>query len=70
VRKRFPEFPGDREVGTAYLEKLIQFPVRVPPLGRSEVETYISLLFASLTGLSDPDLRKARECVTAHLAQA
>jgi predicted KAP-like P-loop ATPase len=65
VRKHFPEFPGDRrEVGTAYLEKLIQFPVRVPPLGRSEVETYISLLFASLTGLNDPDLQKARECVT------
>ena len=34
VRKRFPEFPGDRrEVGTAYLEKLIQFPVRVLPWG-------------------------------------
>jgi hypothetical protein len=33
-------------------------------LGRSEVETYISLLFASLTGLNDPDLQKARECVT------
>jgi len=64
VRKRFPEFPGDRrEVGTAYLEKLIQFPIRVPPLGRSEVETYISLLFATLSGLSDTDLQKARESV-------
>jgi hypothetical protein len=65
VRKRFPEFPGDRrEVGTAYLEKLIQFPVRVPPLGRSEVETYISLLFTALSGLDESELKKARHLVT------
>jgi hypothetical protein len=65
VRKRFPEFPGDRrEVGTAYLEKLIQFPVRVPPLGRSEVETYISLLFTALSGLDEAELKKARQLVT------
>lgn len=48
VRRRFPEFPGERaEVGRDYLEKLIQFPIRVPPLGRLETERYISLLFAS-----------------------
>jgi len=65
VRKRFPEFPGDRrEVGTAYLEKLIQFPIRVPPLGRSEVEAYISLLFASISGMSEDRLSIAREFVT------
>lgn len=65
VRKRFPEFPGDRrEVGTAYLEKLIQFPVRVPPLGRAEVETYISLLFTALSGMDEAELKKARHLVT------
>nr|WP_281719526.1 P-loop NTPase fold protein [Nitrosomonas nitrosa] len=48
VRRRFPELPGERaEVGRDYLEKLIQFPIRVPPLGRAETETYIGLLLAS-----------------------
>ena len=46
VRRRFPELPGDRrEVGRDYLEKLIQFPVRIPALGRAEVESYMGLLF-------------------------
>lgn len=46
VRRRFPEIPGERvEVGRDYLEKLIQFPVRIPQLSRREIETYINLLF-------------------------
>lgn len=52
VRKRFPELdqPGERiEVGIQYLEKLVQFPIRIPPLGHSEIETYINLLFTSVT---------------------
>jgi predicted KAP-like P-loop ATPase len=48
VRRRFPELPGDRrEVGRDYLEKLIQFPIRIPALGRAEVESYIGLLFVT-----------------------
>jgi hypothetical protein len=48
VRRRFPELPGDRrEVGRDYLEKLIQFPVRIPALGRAEVESYMGLLFVT-----------------------
>lgn len=52
VRKRFPELdqPGERiEVGIQYLEKLIQFPIRIPPLGHAEIETYINLLFTEAT---------------------
>lgn len=49
VRRRFPELPGERaEVGRDYLEKLIQFPIRVTALGRMELETYLGLLFAKL----------------------
>lgn len=54
VRRRFPEIPGERiEVGRDYLEKLIQFPVRIPQLSRKEIETYINLLFvgSSLDGI-------------------
>ena len=48
VRRRFPEIPGDAaEIGRDYLEKLIQFPVRIPPLSSNEIETYINLLFSS-----------------------
>ncbi|MEL6702876.1 MAG: P-loop NTPase fold protein [Bacteroidota bacterium] len=47
VKMRFPEVKGSQyDVGRDYLEKLVQVPVRVPPLGRAEVETYINLLFA------------------------
>jgi hypothetical protein len=47
VRMRFPELPGEEaQVGRDYLEKLIQFPVSVPPLSAAEIESYMNLLFA------------------------
>ena len=62
VRRRFPELPGERaEVGRDYLEKLVQFPIRVPPLGRAEMETYINLLFAKLAGMTEPQFDQARQ---------
>ena len=49
VERRFPEARGVRpDVGRDYLKKLVQIPIRVPPLGRSEIETYMALLFADL----------------------
>jgi hypothetical protein len=49
VRERFPEIRGSAvDVSTSYLEKLIQVPLRVPPLGRAEMESYMNLLFAEL----------------------
>ncbi|MDP1728437.1 MAG: P-loop NTPase fold protein [Bacteroidota bacterium] len=49
VRKRFPEIQGDAtEVGRDYLEKLIQYPIRIPPLSNIELTTYINLMFAKL----------------------
>lgn len=47
VRRRFPELPGtNAEVGRDYLEKLVQNPVRIPPLSGAENHSYINLLFA------------------------
>ena len=64
VRKRFPELPGERvEVGRDYLEKLVQFPVRIPPLGRVEMETYICLLFVEQSELDEEQRKRARERV-------
>lgn len=49
VRRRFPELPGESaEVGRDYLEKLIQFPIRIPPLNSTEISNFINLLFCQL----------------------
>ena len=61
VAKRFPELPErDFNVGRDYLEKLIQFPVRIPPVGQAELETYIHLLFVSLANLDDEAFDRIR----------
>ncbi len=62
VTRRFPELPQkDFKVGRDYLEKLIQFPVRIPPVGQAELETYIRLLFARTTDLDDDQFEKVRQ---------
>jgi len=62
VRTRFPELPGERaEVGRDYLEKLVQFPIRVPALGPTEIESYINLLFVELSDLTQEQKTKIRE---------
>ena len=72
VRRRFPELPGERaEVGRDYLEKLVQYPIRVPPLGRSEMESYISLLFArTAKDVTAEQFEAARKSVTECAAEA
>jgi predicted KAP-like P-loop ATPase len=58
VRRRFPEIPGDAtEVSRDYLEKLIQYPIRIPPLNTVELTNYVNLLFAEL--LTEPIKFKA-----------
>ena len=63
VREKFPELPGEHaEVGREYLEKLVQFPVRIPPLTPSELETYMNCLFASRArGLLPNEFETARQ---------
>jgi len=61
VRRKFPEVPGrGLEVASAYLEKLIQFPIRLPRLNQAELETYINLLFSQLY-LENNHFDKTRE---------
>ncbi|OWY71559.1 hypothetical protein B7486_07680 [cyanobacterium TDX16] len=62
VRRRFPELPGERaNVGRDYLEKLIQFPIRVPPLGRTETERYVSLLLMSQAKIDGKQFESLRQ---------
>lgn len=46
VRKKFPEVSGNQmDIGKEYLEKMIQYPIKIPQLGIYEVEFYITCLF-------------------------
>jgi predicted KAP-like P-loop ATPase len=45
VRVHFKDTVLDDELVTNYFDKLIQIPIRVPPLGTQEVRAYLFLLF-------------------------
>ena len=61
VTQRFPELPQrDFKIGRDYLEKLIQFPVRIPPVGQAELETYVHLLFTGLVDLDEETFDRIR----------
>ncbi|MDM1507736.1 NTPase, partial [Myroides odoratimimus] len=46
VRRRFPEIQGNHlDIGKEYLEKMIQYPIKIPQLGIREMEFYLTSLF-------------------------
>ncbi|MDX1964947.1 MAG: P-loop NTPase fold protein [Pirellulales bacterium] len=51
VRKHFEGIGDDQLI--SYFDKLIQVPIRVPPLGTQEVRAYMMLLFADNVKLSE-----------------
>lgn len=70
VKRRFPEVPGENmEVGRDYLEKLIQFPIRIPELNTVEMTTYINLLFAKLYVDEEIFEKKRNEVILAKRAK-
>jgi len=58
VRKKYSKIEGNQiDIGKEYLEKLIQYPIRIPQLSSKEVEFYIScLLFQN--ELSDDEFKE------------
>ncbi|MEI6575094.1 MAG: P-loop NTPase fold protein [Bacteroidota bacterium] len=45
VNMKYPDVEGNQiDIGKEYLEKMIQYPIRIPQLGRKEVEFYIMYL--------------------------
>ena len=54
---------------TNYFDKLIQIPIRVPPLGTQEVRAYMMLLFVEDSELPIEQQEAIREKVCAQLAQ-
>lgn len=58
VKRKFPEIEGiGFNIGKEYLEKLIQYPVKIPRLGERETKVYIACLFLQ-KALSKEDFNK------------
>ncbi len=68
VRRHFEGIPDDLLV-TNYFDKLIQVPIRVPPLGTQEVRAYMMLLFVENSDLADDVKEKIRSGVVTQLRQ-
>lgn len=60
VQMKYPDVEGNQmDIGKEYLEKLIQYPIRIPQLGRKEVEFYIMyLLFEKDFSIDLPVIRR------------
>jgi predicted KAP-like P-loop ATPase len=69
VRRHF-EGVTDETLITSYFDKLIQVPIRVPPLGTQEVRAYLMLLFVENSTLSHDDKETIRKKVIAQLGQS
>jgi len=68
VRRHF-EGVTDDELVTSYFDKLIQIPIRVPPLGTQEVRAYLMLLFVENSGIDAAEKEKIRAKVCERLGQ-
>ena len=68
VRKHF-EGIEDENLVTSYFDKLIQIPIRVPPLGTQEVRAYMMLLFVDNSVLQDAEKEAIRAKVCAQLRE-
>ncbi len=67
VRRHFPDVTDDLVIN--YFDKLIQVPIRVPPLGTQEVRAYMMLLYVENSGLDDKVKEKIRFGVCRQLGQ-
>jgi predicted KAP-like P-loop ATPase len=68
VRRHFAGIE-DENLVISYFDKLIQIPIRVPPLGTQEVRAYMMLLFVENSTLADSEKETIREKVSAQLQQ-
>jgi predicted KAP-like P-loop ATPase len=68
VRRHFEGVPDDLLV-TSYFDKLIQVPIRVPPLGTQEVRAYMMLLFIENSDLDPETKEKIRAGICTQLSQ-
>ncbi len=67
VRRHFPDVTD--ELAINYFDKLIQLPIRVPPLGTQEVRAYMMLLYVDNSELDDAVKEKIRAGICTQLGQ-
>ena len=60
----------DDDLVTNYFDKLIQVPIRVPPLGTQEVRAYMMLLFIENSSLESGEKERIREKVCEQLGKS
>ena len=70
VRVHFQGADLDDNLVTNYFDKLVQVPVRVPPLGTQEVRAYLMLLFIENSELSPEQREIVREQVCQQLSDS
>ena len=68
VRQHFGNVEDDLVIN--YFDKLIQIPIRVPPLGTQEVRAYMMLLFIETAEILDDQKEDIRKSVCAQLAKS
>jgi len=69
VKKHF-EGMSDKDLITNYFDKLIQIPIRVPPLGTQEVRAYMMLLFLEDEALEPVKRERIRGKVCKQLGES
>jgi len=70
VRLHFRDVNLDDDLVTNYFDKLIQIPLRVPPLGTQEVRAYLMLLFIEQSGLAEDSKEAVRKNVCERLSES
>lgn len=70
VRAHFNGAELDDDLVTNYFDKLIQIPIRVPPLGTQEVRSFLFLLYVERSEISDDEKEKIRAAVCSRLGQS
>jgi predicted KAP-like P-loop ATPase len=70
VRAHFKDIAISEDLVTNYFDKLVQVPLRVPPLGTQEVRAYMFLLYIQNAGLKPDMCESARKKICERLAQS
>lgn len=69
VRAHFKGVNLDDELVTNYFDKLIQVPIRVPPLGTQDVRAYLLMLFIENSALAQEQKDTLRQSVCKQLGE-
>lgn len=70
VRHHFAKLPDfDQDLVTNYFDKLIQVPIRVPPLGTQDVRAYLMLLYIENSKVGPAIKEKARSSISKQLGE-